>query len=92
MSSQKCCFRACDLDASTLRICQTETTCCDKEPKLCFHHVCVAEFNFTMLVFINKNKDFFWSIESMDIFEDEFESLQEELDEVEEFLKENGKA
>ena len=47
MSSQKCCFRACDLDASTLRICQTETTCCDKEPKLCFHHACVAEFNST---------------------------------------------
>ena len=31
--------------------------------------------NLAMLVFINKNKDFFWSIKSMDIFEDEFESL-----------------
>ena len=45
-----------------------------------------------MLAFINKNKDFFRSIKSMYIFEDECESLQEELDEVEEFLKENGKA
>ena len=47
--------------------------------------------NLAMLVFINKNKDFLQSIKSMNIFEDDFESLQkDELDEVEEFMKEKG--
>ena len=43
-----------------------------------------------MLVFINKNKDFVQSITTMNIFEDNFEAIQDELDEVEEFFKENG--
>ena len=43
-----------------------------------------------MLVLINKNKDFVQSLTTMNIFEDNFEAIQDELDEVEEFFKENG--
>ena len=45
----------------------------------------------TELVFINKNKDFVESLRIMNIFEETFEVIEEELQQVEEFIKENGK-
>ena len=44
----------------------------------------------SMLVLINKNKDFVQSLTTMNIFEDNFEAIQDELDEVEDISKENG--
>ena len=45
-SDNKCCFKTTyDLDASTLRVCRSNTTCCNEEEKLQFHHACVAKFN-----------------------------------------------
>ena len=46
--------------------------------------------NLSMLVLINKNKDFVQSFTAMNIFEDNFEAIRDELDEVEDFSKENG--
>jgi len=44
-----------------------------------------------MSIFINKNKKYkYTSNKAENIFEDSFDSTQEEIDDVEDFIKENG--
>ena len=40
--------------------------------------------------FINKNKHFLEKISRTNIFEDDFDDVEEEMEEMEEFLKEHG--
>ena len=47
--------------------------------------------NLAMLVFINKNKKYkYTSNKAENIFEDSFHGTQEEIDDVEDLIKENG--